>query len=105
MTTSNLLALLFALAAPLFLWPVEQVLNFPYVLEEVYKGSLVFFARPRPSVAVIIGFCFALSETVLYAFNLSELDFFLPNFFLRLAATSFLHISTTAIMAAAVQTH
>lgn len=95
--TIDLVLLFFALAAPLFLWPVEYFFPFPFIAEEIVKGGLIYF-NDRLANSILVGFFFALSETGLYSFNLSSTDTFARDFFIRLAVTSALHISTVIVM-------
>jgi hypothetical protein len=98
-------ALLFfsALIAPLALIPVEKILPFPYIIEEILKAILVLFIlklSPKSfqiKLALFIGFLFAFSENFFYLPSFIEngnLDLFFQRFFL----TSFLHILTILII-------
>ncbi len=91
----NLLAPLLALAAPFVLWPIELLLPYPYVIEELVKAGLVWL-NPKFKSALAIGLTFASSETVLYIFNLNPY---------RLIATSALHVTTTLVIYYAVHTN
>lgn len=84
----NLLVPLLALAAPFVLWPIELLLPYPYVIEELVKAGLVWL-NPKFRPAVAIGLAFAFSETVLYIFNLNPY---------RLLLTILLHTTTTLII-------
>lgn len=105
-TTNRLLLLpLFALILPFILWPIEVVLPYPYVLEEIAKGGLVFIAlsfssrRKQLVCAFLIGFSFTLSENVLYLFNIfaiGTVSFFLQRIFF----TGLLHVGTTLLILA-----
>ena len=90
-----LVAPLLALAAPFVLWPIELLLPYPYVIEELVKGILVWL-NPKFGSAVAIGLAFAFSETVLYIFNLNPY---------RLLATTALHVTTTLVIYSAVHKH
>lgn len=101
---NNWLSLIFALAAPLLLWPIELLLPYPYLLEEFAKGLLIYSLPPSSSLprrlllAAAIGTAFSLSESLLYLFNLIAIGS--PSLFLlRLTLTLPLHVSTTLILA------
>lgn len=95
---------LFAAVGPLFLWPIELFIKYPYIIEELFKLGLVvaIFITVRKKMnavklAVLAGLLFALSETVLYMFNIALVG--QPqDLFLRLIATSALHIGTCVLM-------
>lgn len=89
--TSNLLPL-FAVAAPFLAWPVELLLPYPYLVEELLKAALVYWGRPRLHTALLSGTLFAFSEAVFYLFNS-------PLAFSRLAFTIPLHAGTFALLA------
>lgn len=67
---------LISLAAPFLLWPVEIILPYPYIVEEVGKLLLVLLVvRSSPKsqqlwLILIAGLLFAFSETVFYLFNI-----------------------------------
>jgi hypothetical protein len=68
---------LFASMAPFLVWPLELVFPYPYVVEELAKGVFVLFILSSPSnspakirVAVLVGFLFAFSESVMYMNNI-----------------------------------
>lgn len=98
-------ALILAVVIPLILVPVEQVFNYPYIIEELVKAFAVLLIILHSKgvkedywfAAFSVGLLFAISESVLY----------LGNFFLygnlerlpeRLLITSVLHTSTTLLM-------
>jgi len=97
------LAPLFSLILPFILWPVEQVLPYPYIVEEIAKGALVYLVLENPSraskvkAAVAIGILYAFSESVLYLFNIFAVGS-LSTFLERLAITIPLHIITVLII-------
>jgi len=104
----EILVPLYALFAPILVWPVELLFPYPFVVEELIKAVIVFFSE-RDSTAstaskiklyVLAGVFFALSETVLYILNfnaIGRIDYLLVRFVL----TSVLHTTTFLVMYAA----
>lgn len=99
------LGLLLALVSPLLLLPIEKLLPFPHIIEEVVKLLIVgmIIKRERQTKesfgawVFMAGLIFATSESILYLANI----FALGNSILfsqRLALTSSLHISTMMLM-------
>lgn len=94
---------LFAAIAPLILWPIEIVFPYPHIVEELAKAILVFFvlktARTSSQInlAVASGFLFAISESVLYLFNLLAVGS-TGTLLARLATTIPLHVTTVVLM-------
>lgn len=96
---------LFSAFLPFVLWPIEQYVQFPVLIEELAKVVLVYLVRDVSSrrtkliLALLMGVTFTLSETVLYSFNISQqgsLNFPL----LRLVATGIMHTLTFVILMA-----
>lgn len=95
---------LYALFAPIILWPVEIIFPYPFIVEEIAKGALILFAtgkeydRKKTVITFLIaGVVFALSETVLYVINLGYaggVSYLLVRFIL----TSLLHSLTFLII-------
>ncbi len=94
---------LFAAIAPFIIWPIEIFFPYPHIVEELTKGLLVFLllrsfsSTSKISGTFLIGFLFAISETVLYLFNI------LPSgnpqtLLLRLTLTMPMHIITTYVI-------
>ena len=92
-----------ALIAPIVLLPIEKILPYPYILEELAKTILVFLILTiagklfQIKLAIFIGFLFALSENIFYLSHstlYASPIFFIERFFL----TSALHILTTLII-------
>lgn len=91
---------LFASIMPFLLWPIELLLPFPYIIEEVAKSTLIFrllklsnnFAKIK--LTILIGVIFAVSETVLYLFNIYLVGD-IKTFALRLIITVPLHVLTS----------
>jgi len=97
------LVFLFSLSSPLILWPVEILLPYPYVIEEIVKAFFALslsqnhFSKRSLIYPIISGFLFTISETMLYLLNFLKLGDF-SNLPKRLVYTGLLHISTTILM-------
>lgn len=93
---------LFYLAAfslPLILIPVESVLPYPYIIEELTKALLVLLLPKQSRIfqAVLIGFLFSFSENMFYLTNIITYGY--PAYFWqRFLLTTPLHITTTLII-------
>lgn len=94
---------LFALIAPFVVWPIELILPYPHIIEELAKAVLVFTLLDLPDrlekikLAILIGVLFAFSESVLYLFNI-QLVGNIQTYFVRLLVTVPLHVITTLII-------
>lgn len=99
------IALLISLSAPLLLLPVEKLLPYPYVIEELLKliiVSLIYQSAKDKKVelskwVIIAAMLFAVSESIFYLVNI----FALGNFSLfpqRLLLTGTLHLGTFLIL-------
>ncbi len=99
--TFKVLGLLLALISPLLLMPVEKLLPYPYLIEELVKLLIVLLIikAVKPSVlwVMLAGFLFAISESVLYLRNIFILGD-LAIFPKRLLMAGGLHISTMVLM-------
>jgi RsiW-degrading membrane proteinase PrsW (M82 family) len=95
---------LIAAILPFILWPIEYFLPYPHLIEELAKAALVYYLAKELTgshlikEALIIGFVFSITETVLFLLNI------LPTgdsttLALRLLMTTPLHILTTLIIA------
>jgi hypothetical protein len=98
------LAPLFALFLPAFIWPIELILPYPYLVEEIAKGLLIFWiissdetTTLKLKIVVAVGVLFSFSELVLYLFNIYLVGD-LSTIFVRLALTTFLHVVTSLII-------
>ncbi len=98
-----ILVLLMALISPLFLFPLEKFLPYPYVIEELLKAFLILMIIRLPKkttqikTALLSIFLFALSENIFYLANFisgQSLNAFGQRFLL----TTILHIFTAAII-------
>ncbi|TSC65943.1 MAG: hypothetical protein CEO21_294 [Microgenomates group bacterium Gr01-1014_80] len=113
---------LFAAIAPFILWPIEIFFPYPHIVEELTKALLIslllksqadtfqvhsadtwkvtsgYILSPSrwPIVygSILIGFLFALSETILYMFNINGPQ----TLFLRFALTMPMHIITSLVI-------
>jgi len=102
---SLVLGILLAFASPLLLWPIEQILPWPFIIEEMVKAIVVVMIinqdqddhRINLGWPVIAGVLFTLSETVFYLFNFLKLGDFsdLPK---RIILTGTLHIGTIVLI-------
>lgn len=106
----NLLLPIIGLFVPFLLWPVELVVGYPYIVEELAKAILVtvlvthLVRSNQRSTIVLLAISWSLSETVLYIFNLSQ--FSSPLWLgLRLLTTSLMHTLTFLIMLTLAQTN
>lgn len=88
---------------PFIIWPIELLLPYPYIIEEIAKGILVLFVINLPDKSTQIklvlasAILFTLSETVLYILNISlvgDLSTLLTRFIL----TNLLHSLTMLII-------
>lgn len=96
--------LLYAFFLPYLLWPIELVLPFPFIVEEIAKAFLVVYlldiekdTRKRIYIAAAIGACFAFTESVFYLFNIALVGNIF-TYLIRLLLTIPLHSSTTLII-------
>lgn len=95
---------LFAVIGPLLLWPIELFLQYPHIIEELFKFALVIAILKTVDkkisavkLAVVVGVLFALTETVLYTFNIALVG--QPqDLLLRFILTSVLHAGTCVLM-------
>ena len=95
---------LVAAILPFALFPIELFLPYPYLVEEVAKAVLVLFlvregvkTKEGLVFSIIFGVLFALSETVLYIFNIHSVGN-IGVLLLRFAVTAPLHAFTTAVI-------
>jgi len=99
----SLLAPLFSLFLPFLVWPVEYFFPYPFIVEEIAKGALIYFvATSREKINKIkmvaaIGVLFAFSETVLYLFNIYLVGN-ISTLLQRLMLTTSLHVVTSLII-------
>jgi len=94
---------LYAAIAPFILWPIEQILPFPFLVEEIAKAIILLPVlnltdnTKKIKLAAIAGVFFALSESVLYLFNISLVGD-LSTFVTRLLLTIPLHVVTSIVI-------
>ena len=93
MTATTVTTLLVALFLPFPLWLAEQVVPYPYIVEELAKAVLIYFVfkeeisvKHKLLLSISVGALFGLSETMLYVFNYFQSGG-LESFLLRLAVT------------------
>ena len=102
MKNMSILVPLFAAITPFILWPIEIILPYPYIVEEISKAILIFFLLKLPNRekilgTIMIGFLFSFSETVLYLFNVFSVGS-LQTLLLRFIFTTPMHILTSLII-------
>ena len=102
MKNMSILVPLFAAITPFILWPIEIILPYPYIVEEISKAILIFFLlnlphREKILGTIMIGFLFSFSETVLYLFNVFSVGS-LQTLLLRFIFTTPMHILTSLII-------
>lgn len=94
---------LVAAILPFIIWPIELLLPYPYIVEEIAKGVLVLFVINLPDkstqikIVLASAATFTLSETVLYSLNIAlvgDLSTLLTRFIL----TTILHSLTMLII-------
>lgn len=93
---------LFAAFLPFLLWPIETLLPYPFVLEEIAKAALIFFVLKFPGnqrfwLVFLVGFLFAFSENVLYLFNIYSLGNF-QTLIARFLLTTPMHVLTSFVI-------
>jgi len=94
---------LFAAITPFILWPIELFLPYPHIIEELAKTFLVWMILKTPVnispgwLTVSCGFLFAISESTLYLFNISQVGN-TQTLITRLALTIPLHVLTILII-------
>jgi hypothetical protein len=99
------ITLILALAAPLLLLPIEAVLPYPHVIEEIVKLALVWMVltdrqlagRQKWLAAGGLGAAFTVSETILYAQNFLWLGS-ADRLAERLLITGSLHVGTALLL-------
>lgn len=99
----TLLTPLFSAIGPFLLWPVELILPYPFIIEEIFKGIMVYLIlqvsgrRLQERLLIASALLFSLSESLLYVFNFSLVGD-MRIFLLRLVSTTILHLSTFLII-------
>ena len=88
---------------PFVIWPIELLLPYPYIIEEVAKGILIAFVINLPGrvnqakIVLASAVLFTLSETVLYMLNISLVGN-LSTLLTRFILTTLLHSLTMLII-------
>lgn len=97
--------LIYSLAAPILLLPLEKLLPYPYLIEELAKYVLVNLVVRDKSIeggrvwlyVLSAGLLFTFAESILYIFNIFSLGRYW-DFPARLILTGALHVGTMLIM-------
>ena len=97
--------LIYALAAPIFLLPLEKILPYPYIIEELAEYLLVILiVKDNPEkdkrnwiYVLWAGLLFTFTESIFYIFNIFSLGRYW-DFPVRLLLTGTLHVGTMLIM-------
>jgi RsiW-degrading membrane proteinase PrsW (M82 family) len=103
MSSTQLLLPLFALIAPFLIWPVEQILPYPHIIEELAKALVVYYLAgtslsvpQKVKQAVLLASLFTFSESVFYLINFIDLS--LMPLIQRLFLTGILHVTTVVVL-------
>jgi RsiW-degrading membrane proteinase PrsW (M82 family) len=96
--------ILVAPALPFLLWPIEKFFPLPYLIEETAKAILIYLVvvkttnfEEKLKSTLIIGFFFAISESILYFLTISLLGN-IQTLLLRLFLTTILHLTTCLVI-------
>ncbi len=99
-----MIIVLFAAILPFVIWPIEIILPYPYIVEELAKTVLVFFILGREEerssqikLTVLAGLFFAFSESVFYLSNILLVGT-LSTFLERFLWTIPLHVATVLLI-------
>jgi len=97
------LGLILATAGPFLLWPLEKILPYPFLVEEIFKLFLALNilssskdAKQKLQNVVLVGLLFAFSETFLYFLDIFQSSSVI--FFQRMTLTSALHVTTLVLL-------
>ena len=101
----SIIALLIAFISPLVLLPIEQMLPYTFIIEELVKLFLVILIilegkkckKSFWGIIFLIGFLFTISESILYLVNIIPTGNY-SLFPLRIILTGSLHSGTTLLM-------
>jgi len=99
------ISLVYSLAAPLLLLPIEKLLPYPYLIEELVKYILVSLIVRDKSITkqhtwlyvLFAGLLFTFTESFLYIFNIMALGRY-GDFPARIVFTGILHAGTMLLM-------
>lgn len=92
-----------ALILPLILIPIEIIIPYPYVIEEITKAVLILIIlknskhQNQLGLTIIMAFLFALSENIFYSTDFI-IDGIIYNFWQRFFLTTSLHSFTAVII-------
>jgi predicted RNase H-related nuclease YkuK (DUF458 family) len=94
---------LYALIAPFILWPIEYYLPYPFIIEEIAKGILVYIVvtdktiKNKVSSVVIAALLFSISESFFYLINIYQVGN-ISTLFMRFVLTTPMHIITALVI-------
>lgn len=98
---SNIELLIIALVSPILLVPVEKILPYPFLIEEIFKYVLLLLINKKKNTflieSLLVGAFFNLTETFLYLPNAivtGDILFLLE----RLLITGSMHVVTCGVM-------
>jgi RsiW-degrading membrane proteinase PrsW (M82 family) len=89
---------------PYLLYPVEIILPYPHIIEEIAKATLIYFLlneeeenKKRILYSLLFGLGFALTESIFYIFNIALVGT-IGTFFVRLVITIPFHALTCLVI-------
>lgn len=89
---------------PFILWPIELVLPYPYLVEEIAKLIIIYLIlnstlklKEKFQITFLSGLLFSISESVMYLFNITQVGS-TETLLIRLALTIPLHVATMIII-------
>lgn len=94
---------LLSVVGPLLLWPIELILPYPFIVEEIFKAVIVYLIlevsskKSQEKLVIASAILFSLSESVLYIFNISLVGN-INDFILRFIITTIMHTSTFLVI-------
>jgi hypothetical protein len=88
---------LFSVFGPFLVWPLEYLFPYPFIVEEIFKAIVVWFGPKNIKAYIVAGILFALSETILYVFNINASGN-TQLMLIRFVTTSLLHSGTFALI-------
>ncbi len=89
---------------PFILWPIELILPYPFLVEELAKAILIFLIikstlklKERIQITILAGLLFSISESVMYLFNIFQIGSG-ETLLIRLILTIPLHVGTMLLI-------
>ncbi len=89
---------------PFILWPIELVLPYPYLVEEIAKLIIIYLIlnstlklKEKFQITFLSGLLFSISESVMYLFNITQVGS-TETLLIRLALTIPLHVGTMILI-------